>query len=211
MPGLPCAGVRPCPDGDEVFRDLVLARIIEPTSKVDSLRVLAETGVEPPAYRTLKRRLPVLPNRTVRQSLPKACAAHARPGASLPGALRRLHSALRNRCWRWVPRAWVLQGTPPGPPDHPRSAHRRVGFPLTVAAFEGNKAETATMLPVIDAFKAAHHLDRRHRRRRCRHDLRSQPGRAAGCGVVVHPRRPHPVPARCGARMARQAPRRGGS
>ncbi|GAB4963162.1 hypothetical protein MAHJHV51_56440 [Mycobacterium avium subsp. hominissuis] len=32
------------------------------------------------------------------------------------------------------------------------------GFPLTVAAFEGNKAETATMLPVINAFKAAHQL-----------------------------------------------------
>jgi hypothetical protein len=29
---------------------------------------------------------------------------------------------------------------------------------LTVAAFEGNKAETATMLPVINAFKAAHQL-----------------------------------------------------
>ena len=32
------------------------------------------------------------------------------------------------------------------------------GFLLTVAAFEGNKAETATMLPVINAFKAAHQL-----------------------------------------------------
>ena len=32
------------------------------------------------------------------------------------------------------------------------------GFPLTVEAFEGNKAETATMLPVINAFKAAHRL-----------------------------------------------------
>ncbi len=32
--------------GDEVFRDLVAARIIEPTSKVDALRVLEETGVE---------------------------------------------------------------------------------------------------------------------------------------------------------------------
>ncbi len=32
------------------------------------------------------------------------------------------------------------------------------GFPLTVAAFEGNRAETATMLPVITAFKAAHQL-----------------------------------------------------
>jgi hypothetical protein len=32
------------------------------------------------------------------------------------------------------------------------------GFPLTVAAFEGNKAETATMLPVINGFKTAHNL-----------------------------------------------------
>lgn len=32
------------------------------------------------------------------------------------------------------------------------------GFPLTVEAFEGNRAETATMLPVINAFKAAHQL-----------------------------------------------------
>ena len=32
------------------------------------------------------------------------------------------------------------------------------GFPLTVEAFEGNKAETLTMLPVINAFKAARQL-----------------------------------------------------
>jgi hypothetical protein len=32
-------------DGDEVFRDLVLARLIEPVSKLDSLRVLEEAGV----------------------------------------------------------------------------------------------------------------------------------------------------------------------
>jgi hypothetical protein len=43
--------------GDEVFRQLVLARIIEPTSKQDSLRVLAEVGVAVPSYPTLNRRL----------------------------------------------------------------------------------------------------------------------------------------------------------
>ncbi len=32
------------------------------------------------------------------------------------------------------------------------------GFPLMVNAFEGNKAETATMLPTIEAFMAAHRL-----------------------------------------------------
>jgi hypothetical protein len=45
--------------GDEVFRQLVLARIIEPTSKEDSIRVLAEAGINPASYRTIKRRLPI--------------------------------------------------------------------------------------------------------------------------------------------------------
>jgi hypothetical protein len=44
---------------DEVFRDLVLARIIEPVSKLDSLRVLGEAGVAAASYRTVQRRLPV--------------------------------------------------------------------------------------------------------------------------------------------------------
>jgi hypothetical protein len=34
--------------GDAVFRDLVVARIIEPVSKLDSLRVLEEAGLAPP-------------------------------------------------------------------------------------------------------------------------------------------------------------------
>ncbi len=44
--------------GDKVFRQLVLARIFEPVSKLDSLRVLEETGLAPTSYATLKRRLP---------------------------------------------------------------------------------------------------------------------------------------------------------
>jgi hypothetical protein len=46
-------GFAECTGGDEVFRQLVLARIIEPTSKLDALRVLEETGVVAPSYRTL--------------------------------------------------------------------------------------------------------------------------------------------------------------
>ena len=33
-----------------------------------------------------------------------------------------------------------------------------------VSAFEGNKAETKTMLPVVQSFMAAHQLPRRHGR-----------------------------------------------
>ena len=45
--------------GDEVFRQLVLTRIIEPVSKPGRLHVLVGAGVSAPSYRTLLRRLPV--------------------------------------------------------------------------------------------------------------------------------------------------------
>ena len=39
--------------GDEMFKRLVLARIIEPTSKADTIRVLDEIGVAAPGLRTI--------------------------------------------------------------------------------------------------------------------------------------------------------------
>jgi hypothetical protein len=63
--------------GDEVFLQLVLARIIEPVSKLDSLRVLEEAGLAAVSYRTVKRRLPVYAEEPWRQRLSAACAAHA--------------------------------------------------------------------------------------------------------------------------------------
>ena len=66
--------------GDGVFRDLVLARIIEPVSKLDSLRVLDEAGVAPPSYRTVERRLPAYAQEEWRQRMSAACAVHARLG-----------------------------------------------------------------------------------------------------------------------------------
>jgi hypothetical protein len=71
--------------GDEVFAQLVLARIIEPVSKLDSLRVLEEAGIAPVWYATLRRRLPALAKEPWRRKLSAACAAHARLG---PASLR---------------------------------------------------------------------------------------------------------------------------
>jgi hypothetical protein len=66
--------------GDEVFCQLVCARLIEPTSKVDSLRVLEETGVAGPSYPTLNRRPPMYAKSSFRQGLSRAGAAHAELG-----------------------------------------------------------------------------------------------------------------------------------
>ena len=144
--------------GDEVLRDLVLARIIEPTSKIDAERVLTETGVPAASYRTVKRRLPVIAKPAVRQALSAACAAHAGLG---PASLVLFD----------VSTLYFETDTGDGFREPGFSKERRLepqitlglltdaaGFPLAVEAFEGNKAETATMLPVINAFKTAHQL-----------------------------------------------------
>jgi Transposase DDE domain len=143
---------------DEAFRQLVLARIIEPTSKADSLRVIEETGVTPVSYPTLNRRLPVFAKPVFRQALSSACASHARlgPASLVLYDVTTLH---------------FETDAGDGFREPGFSKERRLdpqitlglltdaaGFPLTVTAFEGNKAETATMVPVINEFKRAHQL-----------------------------------------------------
>ena len=73
-------GFEEATDTDEVFRQLVLARIIEPTSKEDSIRVLEEVGVTAASYRTMNRRLRVFAKQSWRQGLAAASAARASLG-----------------------------------------------------------------------------------------------------------------------------------
>ena len=147
--------------GDEVFRALVLARIIEPTSKLDSLRVLD---------RGRDRRAVVSDDQAAAAGATRSddvaaggCAGgvrgarRARPGDA--GALRRDHVVLRDRRGRRVPRARVLQGTPAGAADHRRAVDRRRRVPAA-----GRTRSRATpprprrCCPVHQAFMAAHRL-----------------------------------------------------
>ena len=144
--------------GDEVFRQLVAARIIEPTSKQDSLRVLEEVGVPAASYPTVMRRLPVYATAQWGRALAGACAAHAKLG---PASLVLFD----------VSTLYFETDEGDGFREPGFSKERRLepqitiglltdasGFPLMVRAFEGNKAETATMLPTITAFMQAHQL-----------------------------------------------------
>jgi hypothetical protein len=63
--------------GGTVFRDLVLARIIEPTNKIETGRVLAEVGVDPASCATLKGRLPSYAHAQWRQTLAAASTRRA--------------------------------------------------------------------------------------------------------------------------------------
>jgi len=151
-------GLAAAAGGDEVFRDLALARIIEPSSKLDSLRVLEEAGIAGASYRTMMRRLPAYAKEEFRQKLSAVCAAHAKLG---PASL-----VLYD-----VSTLYFETDQGDGFREPGFSKERRLepqitiglltgqdGFPLMVSAFEGNKAETKTMLPVIKTFMAAHRL-----------------------------------------------------
>lgn len=145
-------------EGDEVFRQLVLARIIEPTSKEDSIRVIEETGMAAASYRTIKRRLAVYGQVSWRKKLAAACAERAALG---PASL-----VLYDVSTLYFETDQADEFRKPG-----FSKERRLepqitvglladtrGFPLMVEAFEGNKAETKTMLPVIEGFMRVYQL-----------------------------------------------------
>ena len=143
---------------DEVFQALVLARVIEPVSKLDTIRVLEEIGIVAPSYRTIVRRLPGYASDEWRQRLAQACAAHVGLG---PATLVIYD----------VTTLYFEIDEGDGFREPGFSKERRLepqitvglltdarGFPLQVHAFEGNKAETKTILPVLEAFMAAHRL-----------------------------------------------------
>ena len=143
---------------DVVFRPLVLARIIEPTSKEDSIRVLNEVGINPTSYRTIKPRLPAYATDEWRNALARATASRA----SLAPASLVLYD---------VTTLYFETDQSDGFRESGFSKERRLepqiafglltdatGFPLQITAFEGNKAETTTTLPMIEAFKSAHNL-----------------------------------------------------
>nr|WP_192817871.1 hypothetical protein [Rhodococcus sp. JVH1] len=63
--------------GYEVFRDLVIARIVEPGSKLDAGRVLQDLGADPPSYATIKRHLKQVITGEYRDKIAEQCFAHA--------------------------------------------------------------------------------------------------------------------------------------
>jgi hypothetical protein len=68
---------------DDTFRALVLARVIEPTSKADTVRVLGEIGVVSPHRVTFMRCLERVIERDYRAVVAQACHWHATRGGSL--------------------------------------------------------------------------------------------------------------------------------
>lgn len=146
--------------GDEVFESLCLARIVEPTSKIDSLRILADPGVKVPYKNKLYRSLEKAAEQGYREIISQACFEHIQG--------KRLSLVLYD-----VTSLYFEVQEEDGYRKPGLSKERRLepqiiigllvdknGFPLGLQSFEGNKAETKTILPIIQAFQTEHHLDK---------------------------------------------------
>jgi Transposase DDE domain len=145
--------------GDAVFRDLVIARIVEPTSKADSMRVLTELGADVVSYRTIQRHLAQMGPGGYRDLIATRCFAHAGDTGGLSlilydvttlyfeaekeDELRRVGFSKERRVDPQIVVGLLVD---------------RFGFPLEISCFDGAKVETHTILPVIEAFCTRHDI-----------------------------------------------------
>ncbi|AEK37771.1 transposase for insertion sequence element [Corynebacterium variabile DSM 44702] len=145
-------------DNDDVFAGLVTARILQPGSKYDSIGVLAEAGATSASYSTIKRRLPRYATDEFRDAVTAVCADHAGIGST-----SLVLYDVTTLYWE------ADEGDGFREPGF--SKERRIdpqitvgmltdvnGFPLRIQAFEGNRAETKTFLPSVEAFMDTYDL-----------------------------------------------------
>jgi hypothetical protein len=62
---------------DVVFKDLVIARVVEPTSKLDSARVLTDLGADTVSYCMIQRHLRLVSTDNYRDAIAEKCFAHS--------------------------------------------------------------------------------------------------------------------------------------
>jgi hypothetical protein len=142
---------------DDVFRDLVLARVVEPASILDTGRVLADLGRRAASDKTMRRTLARCADRGYRDTLAELCFAHARASGDISLVLYDVttlyfeaehEDALRKAGYSKERRVdpQIVVGL----------LVDRHGFPLEIGCFEGDKAETLTIVPIVEQFAARH-------------------------------------------------------
>ena len=143
---------------DSDFANLCIARIVEPTSKLDSLRVLADLGICGPSKSQLFRCLERSIDQNYRKSISQLCFDHV--------AGQHLNLILYDVTTLYFEVQQEDVYRKPGLSKERRLEPQIVigllvdqsGFPLGLQSFEGNTAETKTILPVLEEFQREHHV-----------------------------------------------------
>jgi transposase/CYTH domain-containing protein len=137
---------------DNIFKDLVIARIIEPTSKLDSVRVLQDLGIEisnSSIHRSLRRAAEL----NYRKQISKKCVEYAQieSGSSVLYDVTTLYFEIdKEDDYR---KSGFSKERRLEPQIIVGLLVNKHGFPLAINSFEGNKAETKTLVPVLQEFK----------------------------------------------------------
>jgi hypothetical protein len=143
---------------DEVFKGLVLARIIEPTSKLDAIRVLGGLGLKAPSSAAIHRCLRRITVGNYRPVISQCCFEHTKATALsllLHGVTTLCFEIQREDDFR---RPGLSKERRLEPQVTVGLLVDRDGFPLEVASFEGNRAEVKTITEVLGAFRERHGL-----------------------------------------------------
>lgn len=143
---------------DEVFALLCIARIVEPTSKLDALRVLADLGVIHLTKHHLYRCLERVVGESYRTTLSSLCFTYAVArtiSLVLYDVTTLYFEVQQNDAYR---KSGMSKERRLEPQIVIGLLVDQTGFPLGIHSFKGNMAETKTMVPVIDAFCAEHQV-----------------------------------------------------
>ena len=146
--------------GDEVFRDLVIARVVEPTSLLDAGRVLAELGRVSASLSTRKRTLRRCFEGNYRDRLAELCFTRVLACGDVSLVLYDVTTLyFEAEHEDGLRKAGYSKERRIDPQIVVGLLVDRQGFPLEIGCFEGNKAEKHTILPVISQFRARHGIE----------------------------------------------------
>ena len=151
-----CLGLGDATGGDRAFEQMVLARLIEPTSKAQVPCVLGDLGLESASVRTLFRSLARAQERGYRESLSGALFEHVTASGGLALCLYDVTTLyFEAECEDELRKVGYSKERRVDPQVIVGLLVDRHGFPLQVGCWEGNRAETATIIPIVEAFQAA--------------------------------------------------------
>ena len=166
---------------DEAFRAMVLARIVEPASKADSLRVLAGLGAPALALRTLFRSLARCRMQATGTGSQEPARRSPRPQAGCRRwrNRRRHHAPLRDGRRRnvagWAAQGRDEQGAPRRSPGPGRAARGSVRVPARGAPVRGQHRRDHHLAAGPACVPGTARPDRDGRRGRCRDAVRGEP------------------------------------
>jgi len=144
---------------DDVFTSLCIARLVEPTSKIDSLRVLSDLGINEFDRNQLYRCLRQVIDKDYRHAISQLCFNHI--------TTRGISLLLYDVTTLYFEAQVEDDFRKPGLSKERRLEPQIVigllvdqsGFPLGLHSFKGNTAETKTILPVVKAFCEQHQAE----------------------------------------------------